>query len=188
MKDMTDVDVYKFWGLLSYLDGKHKSCPDITNYAPILLSMYWTDSIEEIMGIYDAILQELLLSEEDFRKQLNYLLNISIKHLFDNNSEVTKEFAYVCLANLREAFNHDPIYHHITINSGKIVWDENDTNHIYESKHVVFKAPFFITKNRDSDEYKSFIADYESNISFLNEKGFIKSKIEIAVEKKLFKR
>lgn len=201
MKDMTDVDVYKFWGLLSYLDGKHKSCPDRTNYAPILLSMYWTDSIEEIMDIYNTILLEIVLlsSEEDnhhsktifyeiqdLREQLNYFLNICIKYLFDNYFEVTKDFAYVCLANLREAFNHDPIYHHITVNSGRIVKEYlEEANQIYESKHIVFKAPFFLTKNRDSDEYKSFIAEYETNISFLKEKGFVKSKIEIAVEKKL---
>ena len=202
---MTEFDVSQFWGLFSYLDGQHKSHPETDNYAPYLFTMLDAESIKEIMVIYDTVLSEIVsllyggrnnIPEdwfctlpclgESLLRQLNYFLNICIKRLYDN-SNVTKEFAFSCLANLRDEFNHAPIYHYITVYSGRNVTDHMDeVNHILDSIRNISKAHYFI-KNRNSNEYKEFRLDYARSMIYLKEKGFIKTKREIDIEKIMFK-
>ena len=201
---MTEFDVSQFWGLFSYLDGQHKSHPETDNYAPYLFTMLGADSIKEIMEIYDAVLSEILslsyggrnnipedwfcnLPEEGIylRDQLDYYLNICIKRLFDSR-EVTKEFAFSCLANLRDAYNHDPIFHHITVMPGRIVTDHMDeVDHILDAFRNISKAHYYIN-NRNFNEYIVFRSDYARSMVYLKEKGFIKTKREIDIEKKMF--
>lgn len=175
--------------LFTYLNNKYKINKNGVNYANLLYSMRDKSSIEDLIPIYDEVLEELIIylygegyfdkgkwystfgwTERSiiFLNQLNYFLNDEIYRIFRNN-EVTHKSALKAIVNFRPSDNYDKKIELITKQTNKI-------HKFIQASHTIWNVPENLVKDNCN---KKFIFpknnDYKKAMNLLVKYGYIKS-------------
>ena len=166
-------------------------------YARLLYSMYEKSTIEELMEIYDIILERIVVKmfgkeywEEndwynydnwedgsiDMLKSLNSYLNIQIERVFNN---CPPEDYLKCYVNLRDADNYSEVINIIKKklpNGGDIPTDVND------ALPIVYLGPRYMIASNQKYFFKKL---YLNSLKTLENNGYIKSIRDITFEEQV---
>ena len=170
-----------------------------------VLSMEKASSIEDMIAIYDKVLQKIVTySKEEMYfpntwwflknywpeqsmklwQQLDFLLNQSIQKLFDASDHQNARFCRKCIINLRYSTNYEEIFHYMVSRSPKSVQLKKEE--LLVLIYAINPSLRIVAKNYGgSFENKKTVKDYLKAIKKAENIGFVQSMNYTACKEKM---
>lgn len=199
---MGNINKYSDSEIYKYLNKIFPGDTDRTNYISILCSMGKKQSVEELISIYDVILQKWVGSKFPEDKcisgtwcdhvfQLEYnsyyislidinsyislidILNQEILRVFEDNVYSDK-LALECITNLKDSESADDICNYIISKSSESV--QTIAKKILGVKKRIKEARSHMnSQNKETNEYVAYKPNYISDMKFLIKNGLYRS-------------